>query len=154
MTGSTRSCPGTEPLDAEAPGAGPPATPVASDGRMRRWLVTAVLGLTWLPGIVHSQEYEPRFDLKAPAIIAQGQALFNRRCAGRCHGQDGLEGFDAPILRGKVYLDRTYVWATLVTGRPSNAMPSWKGRLSDDELWEIIAFVSSLGDQASAAGQK
>jgi len=33
-------------------------------------------------------------------------------------------------------------------------MPSWKGRLSNDELWNVIAFVSSLGDQARAAGGK
>jgi hypothetical protein len=30
-------------------------------------------------------------------------------------------------------------------------MPSWKGRLSDDALWKVIAFVSSPGDQARAA---
>ena len=29
-------------------------------------------------------------------------------------------------------------------------MPSWKGRLTDDELWKVIAYVNSLGDQARA----
>jgi hypothetical protein len=33
-------------------------------------------------------------------------------------------------------------------------MPSWKGRLSDLELWKVIAFMSSLGDQARAAKEK
>ncbi len=74
--------------------------------------------------------------------------LFNQRCAGRCHGLDGREGFDGPILAGKAYLDRVYAWATLITGRPGSAMPSWKGRLTDDEFWKIVAFVSRLGDQA------
>ncbi len=121
---------------------------------MRRWLVTALLGLTWLPYIAQAQEYKPRFDLKAPAIIAEGQGLFNRSCAGRCHGRDGLEGFEGPTLLGKAYLDPPYVLATLITGRPGSAMPSWKGRLPDDEFWKIIAFVSSLGDRARASGAK
>lgn len=121
---------------------------------MRRWLVTALLGLAWLPCIAPAQEHEPRFDLRAPAVIAEGKVLFNRWCAGRCHGLDGLEGFDGPILIGKAYLSPPYVRGTLVTGRPGNAMPSWNGRLPDDELWKIIAFLSFLGDQARAAGGK
>ncbi len=121
---------------------------------MRRWLLTALLGLTWLTCIAQAQEYKPRVDLKAPAIIAEGQRLFNRSCAGRCHGRDGQEGFEGPILFGKAYLDPPYVFATLITGRPGSAMPPWTGRLPDDELWKIIAFVSSLGDQARAAGEK
>jgi mono/diheme cytochrome c family protein len=103
-----------------------------------------------LPWILAAQPSQPPFDLKDSAVIAGGRALFNQRCAGRCHGVDGREGFDGPILIGKGYLDRGYVWATLVTGRPGSAMPSWNGRLTDDELWRIIAFVSSLGDQVRA----
>ena len=121
---------------------------------MRRWLVTALLGLTWLPGIAHTQEYKPTFDLKAPALIAEGRELYNRRCAGQCHGRDGQEGFQGPSLFGKGYVDPRFVYVTLITGRPGSAMPSWKGRLSDDEMWKIIAFVSSLGDQARAARRK
>jgi len=30
-------------------------------------------------------------------------------------------------------------------------MPNGRGRLSDDALWKVIAFVSSPGDQARAA---
>lgn len=121
---------------------------------MRWWPVAALLGLTWLPCIAHAQQYKPPFNLKTPAIIVEGQALFNRRCAGRCHGPDGLEGFDAAALVGKAYLNPPYILGTLITGRPGTAMPSWTGRLPDDELWKIIAFVSSLGDQARAAGGK
>lgn len=121
---------------------------------MRRWLVTALLGLAWLPCIGHAQDFKPPSNLKSPAMIAEGRAFFNRRCAGQCHGVDGQEAFDGSILVGKVYLDPTFVYVTLITGRPGSAMPSWKGRLTDDELWKVIAFVSSLGDQARAAGGK
>ena len=115
---------------------------------MRRWLVTAFLGLAWLPVIAQAQEFKPPSNVKSPDMIAEGRALYNQRCAGRCHGVDGREGFDGPILVGKAYLDPTFVFVTLITGRPGSAMPSWKGRLSDDELWKVISFVSSLGDQA------
>jgi mono/diheme cytochrome c family protein len=121
--------------------------------RTRRPLVAALLGLASLPCIALAQG-RPRFDLKDPTVIAQGQTLFNQRCAGRCHGVDGADGFDGPILRGRTYLDPAFVFATLMTGRPGSAMPPWNGRLSDDDLWKVIAFVASLGDQARAATTK
>lgn len=113
--------------------------------------MSALLALVSLPCLATAQSGQPPFDLKDPAIITAGRTLFNQRCAGRCHGLDGLDGFDGPILIGKPYLDRTYVRATLVTGKPGSAMPSWNGRLTDDEFWQVIAFVASLGDQARAA---
>ena len=141
MTGSTSSCPRTEQLHAEAPGAQPPAT--------RRWLAAALLGLASLPFIAHAQEYKPPSNLTSPEMIAAGRAFFNQRCAGRCHGVDGQEGeAEGSILSGKGYLAPTYVFAILISGRPGSSMPSWNGRLSDDELWKVIAFMSSLGDQA------
>lgn len=118
---------------------------------MRRWIVAALVGLVWLPFIAQAQDFKPPSNLKSPAMIAEGRAFFNRRCAGRCHGLDGQEGEqDGSILVGKAYLDPTYVYVTLITGRPGSPMPSWKDRLSDDELWKVIAFMSSLGDQARA----
>jgi mono/diheme cytochrome c family protein len=87
-------------------------------------------------------------DIHDPAVIDKGNTLFNRRCAGRCHGRDGTEGVDAPILTGKDYLTFDFVYATLVTGRPNTAMPSWKDRLSDEDLRVVAAFVASLGDAA------
>ena len=121
---------------------------------MRWWPVAALMGLTWFPCIAHAQQYKPPFDLKTPAIVVEGQALFNRRCAGRCHGLDGQEGFEGPTLVGRAYFNPPYILGTLITGRPGSAMPSWTGRLSDDELWKIIAFLSSLGDKARTAGEK
>jgi len=121
---------------------------------MRPWLVTALVGLVSLPFIAAAQEFRPPSNMSSPAMIAEGRAFFNRRCAGSCHGVDGQEGFNGPILTGKTYLDPPYTFAILISGRPGSAMPSWKGRLSDDELWKVIAFVSSLGDQARAAGGK
>jgi mono/diheme cytochrome c family protein len=122
---------------------------------MRRWLVTALVGLAGLPFFAQAQDFKPPSNLKSAEMIAEGRGLFNRRCAGRCHGVDGQEGEQSnSTLLGKAYFDPTYVYVTLITGRPGSAMPSWQGRLSDDELWKIIAFVSSLGDQARGSAGK
>jgi mono/diheme cytochrome c family protein len=116
---------------------------------MRRWLVAMMVGVACLPPLAHAQA-RPDFDLKDPAIIEAGRVLYNQRCAGRCHGIDGQEGFDGPILVGRPHLEPGYVFGTLIVGRPGSAMPGWVGRIPDDELWKIIAFVSSLGDAAKA----
>ncbi|HEV8439211.1 MAG TPA: c-type cytochrome [Methylomirabilota bacterium] len=121
---------------------------------MRRWLLVTLLGSMGLPCVAPAQEYKQPFDLKTPAVIAEGQTLFNRRCAGRCHGVDGSEGELGSTLAGKPYLTPPYDLAILLGGRPGTAMPSWAGRLSDDELWKIIAFLSSLADRAEAGAQK
>ena len=116
--------------------------------------MAALLGLLSLPFIAHAQEYKPPSNLKSPGMIAEGRAFFNLRCNGRCHGVDGQEGeADGSILSGKAYLAPPYVFAILISGRPGSSMPSWQGRLSDDELWKLIAYLSSLGDQASATAK-
>jgi mono/diheme cytochrome c family protein len=136
MTASTRSC---RPIEVWR-----------TRRRLRRAGTLIVLGL--LACAAPAQEFKPPFDLKAAAVVADGQQLFNRSCAGRCHGVDGMEGFDAPILVGKAYLEAPFVYVMLIVGKPGTAMPSWKGRLPDDDLWKIIAYVSSLGERAKRAG--
>jgi mono/diheme cytochrome c family protein len=119
---------------------------------MRPRIVTVLVGLAALPFFAQAQEFKPPSNMNSPEMIAEGRAFFNRRCAGRCHGVDGTEGEqNNSNLVGKAYLDPTYVYVTLITGRPGSPMPSWKDRLSDDELWKVIAFLSSLGDEAKAA---
>ena len=119
---------------------------------MRTWILAAALALALVPIALRQaafgQPAAPAFDRKDPAVIEKGNALFNLRCAGRCHGRDGLEGFDAPILAGKDYLTFEFVIATLIGGRPNTAMPSWKDRLTDEELRTVAAYVATLGDAA------
>jgi mono/diheme cytochrome c family protein len=52
---------------------------------------------------------------------------------------------EAPLLTGKAYLTADFVYVTLVVGRPGTAMPSWADRLSNDEIWQLAAFVAALG---------
>ncbi len=118
---------------------------------MMRWgVVSLLLGLAMTAA---AQGADPPFDLKDPTFIAKGQDLFNERCAGRCHGRDGGDGMEAPTLTGKAHLTVWFVYNTLVTGRPGTAMPSWADRFSNEELWQLTAFVASLGDQARPGSQ-
>lgn len=110
---------------------------------MRWWIASLMLALA-MSSLASTQAVAQPFDVKDPAIIAKGQALFNARCAGRCHGQDGTDGEAAPILRGREYLNAPFVYATLLSGRPRTAMPSWADRFSTEELWQLAAFVASL----------
>ena len=38
--------------------------------------------------------------------------------------------------------------ASIAEGRP-NGMPAWRGRLTDDQIWQLAAYVRSLSGQPS-----
>ncbi len=82
--------------------------------------------------------------------VAAGQAHFESRCAS-CHGADG-GGDRGPDLTRNVYrhgnTDRA-VFMNILNGIPGTGMPSI--RLSDKEMWQIVAYVRSLARPAEAA---
>lgn len=84
------------------------------------------------------------FDLSQPSVIAAGEALFNRRCAGKCHGLDAYAGEDAPSLRARSHLTPPIAYIMITYGRPGTAMPAWQERLSDEDIWRLVAYVASL----------
>ena len=86
----------------------------------------------------------PPFDLGRASVIAAGETLFNRRCAGKCHGLDAFAGEDAPSLRERSYLTPMISYVMITYGRPGTAMPPWKERLSDEDIWRLAAYVVSL----------
>ena len=81
--------------------------------------------------------------------VAAGQAHFASRCAS-CHGSDG-RGDRGPDLARNVYRhgnsDRA-LFLNILNGIPGTGMPSI--RLSDKEMWQIVAWVRSLGRPAAA----
>ena len=94
---------------------------------------------------VPAMAQQPPINLHDPAVIAAGQKLFNKNCAGYCHGKDGLVG-RGPSLRGRTDLDADDIHDTITFGRRDSGkiMPSWKGQLSDQQIWELTAFIMSL----------
>ncbi len=116
---------------------------------MRLLLPTLALGLS-MSSWVLAQALTAPFALGDPEVIENGRQAFNRHCDGRCHGVDGVQGMDGPKLNGKDYLTPEFVYVTITGGRPGTAMPSWKDRLSVDELWRISAYVASLQKRPGA----
>jgi putative heme-binding domain-containing protein len=81
--------------------------------------------------------------------IAQGGQLYNQNCTA-CHGVNGGAGEIGPeivhnlsgSLRGE--LDDNQILEVIRNGTPRTAMPAWKGKLSDDDILKIGAFLHSL----------
>jgi mono/diheme cytochrome c family protein len=84
-------------------------------------------------------------DLKDAAVIEKGMAMLSSTCGGYCHGTEG-RGFKAPSLRNRPELTVDGMRNTILNGRKRSGklMPPWKGVLSDQEVWTVIAAIVSL----------
>jgi mono/diheme cytochrome c family protein len=84
-----------------------------------------------------------KLDLKDPATIAAGRTLFQQKQCAYCHGADGNGGIR---LAGRDDLDAAGVFQTITEGRSTGVrrMPSWSGILTEDEIWQAVAYVMSL----------
>jgi cytochrome c oxidase cbb3-type subunit 3 len=79
-----------------------------------------------------------------PQAIAEGKRLFGwYNCVG-CHfngaGGIGPALMDATWIYGDS-IDQIY--SSIAHGRP-NGMPSWQGKLSPEQIWQLAAYVRSL----------
>ena len=75
--------------------------------------------------------------------IAQGKRLFRWYNCNGCHANGG--GFGPPLMDDKwIYGHQPQnIFATIVEGRP-NGMPSFRGRIPDDQVWQLVAYVRSM----------
>lgn len=79
--------------------------------------------------------------------IAQGQQLFTwMNCVG-CHAHGG--GGMGPALMDDEWkyggrIDQ--IAASIMEGRP-NGMPAWRGRITEEQMWQLAAFVRSMSGQ-------
>jgi putative heme-binding domain-containing protein len=81
--------------------------------------------------------------------IAQGELSYNQHCTS-CHGPNGGAGEIGPEivhnlsvpLRGE--LDDSQILDVIRDGAPGTVMPAWKGKLADDDILKIGAFLHSL----------
>jgi cytochrome c oxidase cbb3-type subunit 3 len=101
---------------------------------------------TIFPGDSSPPPLDPRaklFDNNANAV-GQGQTLYMQmNCVG-CHSHGG-GGMGPPLMddqwRYGGRIDQ--IAATIADGRP-NGMPSWRGKLTQDQIWDLAAYVRSL----------
>lgn len=79
-----------------------------------------------------------------PWAISEGKRLFAwYNCSG-CHARGG--GGMGPALMDDRWLYGArpeQIFASIAGGRP-NGMPSWGSRLSEAQIWQLVAYVRSL----------
>jgi cytochrome c oxidase cbb3-type subunit III len=77
--------------------------------------------------------------------VAQGRKLYvHMNCIG-CHFNGG-GGIGPPLMDDKwIYgSEPANIFATIIEGRP-DGMPSYGGKLNDQQVWQLVAYVRSLG---------
>ena len=84
------------------------------------------------------------YDEHSAYALAQGKLYYRWfNCVG-CHAQGGggmgPALMDASWIYGKTPGD---VFTTLMDGRP-NGMPAFRGRIPEEQAWQIVAYVRSL----------
>lgn len=95
----------------------------------------------------------------APTINA-GRLLYQTNCAA-CHGINGKgDGpsalglrpspgdFTQHMILGKHTDGQAYLW--IRDGYPQSAMPAWVQRLSDEQIWQLVAYLRTFGAVAQA----
>lgn len=87
-----------------------------------------------------------QYESNAPSI-AEGQRLFGwMNCVG-CHAHGG--GGMGPALMDEEWRyggEMPQIVATILQGRP-NGMPSFSGKLTERQVWQLAAYVRSLSAQ-------
>ena len=110
---------------------------------------TSLVGLILLGGVSMASAAGDR-------DAARGKELYARYCTG-CHGVDGrgeAKTFRPNVgnLAVKAYLDQVsdeYLFAAIKLGGvavgKNAAMPAWDKQLDDGQIWDVVAFVRTLG---------
>ena len=100
-------------------------------------------------------------ELKNPlegddTAMSAGKETYNINCAS-CHGDTGLG--DGPIgsslnpepgnlAEAQKKMSDGYIYWRIADGgilEPFNsAMPSWKGVMSEDQIWEVVSYIHSF----------
>jgi putative heme-binding domain-containing protein len=84
--------------------------------------------------------------------VAQGKALYDQHCTA-CHGANAGAGERAPAIVSTATSMRgqrsdAQLMAIVKNGIPGSAMPAWAGRLSDNDIANIGAFIHALRGSA------
>jgi cytochrome c oxidase cbb3-type subunit 3 len=117
-----------------------PATPANAAVTMTRQ--HPGIGAQPLPASAQQNPYENRaYD------VSEGKKLFGAyNCIG-CHANGG-GGIGPPLMDADwIYgPEPQNIYATIVEGRP-NGMPSFRGKIPEYQVWELVAYVRSLSGQ-------
>ena len=81
-----------------------------------------------------------------------GAELFQIYCAS-CHGETGLgdgiagaslEPAPSNLAELQASVGDDYLFWRIRTGKSGTAMVGWKGILTDEQIWQVVAFIRTL----------
>jgi cytochrome c oxidase cbb3-type subunit 3 len=77
--------------------------------------------------------------------IDEGAKLFISYNCMDCHGADGSGAMGPSLQDNRWHFGGTDgdVFQSIYEGRP-DGMPSWGGRIADDQIWRLVAYVQTL----------
>jgi mono/diheme cytochrome c family protein len=83
-----------------------------------------------------------------------GREIYANACL-RCHGIDGKGALGIPLVPKPADLTSQAVqnrldaslFKRIHDGKPNTAMGAWRTTLSDDEIWDVLAYVRTLKQQ-------
>ncbi|MDB4869594.1 MAG: cytochrome c class [Gemmatimonadales bacterium] len=77
--------------------------------------------------------------------VSEGKQLFDQMNCSGCHSHGG--GGIGPALTDNEWIygsEPQNIFETIVEGRP-NGMPSFRGKLPNHQVWELVTYVRALG---------
>jgi cytochrome c oxidase cbb3-type subunit 3 len=79
--------------------------------------------------------------------ISEGKRLFNWFNCAACHSAGGGGSFGPPLIDQEWRYGSApeQIFQTIQEGRP-RGMPSFRGRISTDDTWKIVAYVRSMSE--------
>jgi mono/diheme cytochrome c family protein len=104
-----------------------------------------------------ARRVEPR-SLEDPALARRGLAIYRAQCVN-CHGAPGVApdpfalGMNpAPtnLAHGARTFSNAELYWIVKNGIKMTGMPAWEFRLSEDDLWSVVAFMRTLPRLSSA----
>lgn len=94
---------------------------------------------------------------KDDATLEEGKSLYQANCSS-CHGiggegdgpaSGGLDPKPQNLAESQSRLSDDYLFWRISEGglmEPFNSlMPAWKGLLNDDQIWQVITYVRTMG---------
>jgi mono/diheme cytochrome c family protein len=132
---------------------------------MPHWADTLTPDQTWdVVAYLRMMHRRPAYSGES----GKGAKRFQESCA-YCHGDDGKgttpisKAFTSPPpdFTDQAYLDsltKLDVYIAILGGGDalghSEFMPSWAEVLSEDDIWDLVAFIKSLGNGPSSSKSK
>ncbi len=88
--------------------------------------------------------------------VLSGRVIYSTICI-RCHGVDGkgdgqmkftppVANLTSPAVQGK--LDAR-LFKSVHDGKTNTAMGAWRESLTDDEIWDVLAYVRTLAPEGT-----